>query len=108
MNLHPFSSWQKRRSSFNHDWLKNQFMPALAKWLNLLDNKIEDPDFERAFIASVLPKWEQHREEALRLPRDFEQEMSPRRLFECHPLAHHNVHTKQWRSEEHTSELKSH
>jgi hypothetical protein len=73
--------WQKRRSDFNHDWLKNRFIPALAKWLNLLDDQLEDPDFEHSFVACVLPQWEQHRDEALALPRDFESQMSPRTLL---------------------------
>ena len=73
--------WQKRRSEFNHDWLKNRFIPALAKWLNLLDDRIEDLSFEHTFVETVLPQWEDHREEALALPRDFEQEMSPRTLL---------------------------
>jgi uncharacterized protein with PIN domain len=76
-------TWQQRRSAFNHDWLKNRFLPALAKWLNLLDDLIEDTTTEASFVASVLPQWEGHRDEALALARDFEVEMSPARLFDC-------------------------
>jgi len=74
--------WQRRRVAFNHDWLKNQYMPALAKCLNLLDDRIEDPQFEQVFVTNVLPQWEGHYDEAKQLAQDFEQDMSPRRFVE--------------------------
>jgi hypothetical protein len=74
--------WQHRRATFNHDWLKNQYMPALAKCLNLLDDRVEDSQFEQGFATDVLPQWEAHYEEAIQLSRDFEQDMSPRRIVE--------------------------
>lgn len=88
--------WQKRRSAFNHDWLKNRYMPALAKYLNLLDARLEDQEFEDSFISNILPEWEQHRDEALALALDFEREMSPQRLFESLPLSRCDEGTKQW------------
>jgi hypothetical protein len=88
--------WQKTRSAFNHDWLKNQYMPALGKYLNLIDDHIEDTEFERLFISQVLPEWEDHREEAVALARDFEREMSPRRLFYQSSLMQCDEDTKQW------------
>jgi hypothetical protein len=80
-------AWQKRRSAFNHDWLKNHYLPALAKALNLLADFLEDPVFERAFPETVLPQWQQHRSEAAALLADFEVQMSPRRLLEAGPFA---------------------
>lgn len=95
MTTAPPPTWQQRRSRFNHDWLKNQFMPALAKAINLLDGQIEDPEFERVFALSFLPQWPAHRPELLALLADFEREMSPRRLLEhgrfdcrCSPRHH--------------------
>lgn len=76
------SEWQRRRTDFNHDWLKNQYIPALAKFQNLLDDRIEDPQFEQVFVVDVLPHWKDHYDEANQLPQDFEQEMSPRRFVE--------------------------
>ncbi len=93
------TNWQKRRSQFNHDWLKNQFTTALAKWLNLLDDQIEDNDFEQSFILSVLPKWDSHRDEALAIVHDFEQQMSPQSLFEQEPLSRCDEDTKEWMGE---------
>jgi hypothetical protein len=88
--------WHKRRSEFNHDWLKNRYMPALAKFLNLLDDKVEDEDFERAFVSSIFPEWEAHQEEVMCILRDFESEMSPKTLFCQPPLSKCDEQTKQW------------
>jgi hypothetical protein len=88
--------WQKRRSQFNHDWLKNQYMPALAKNLNLLDDLIEDDEFAQSFVSHVLPAWEKHRGEAIDLAGTFESEMSPRALFASSPLCNCTEETKGW------------
>lgn len=92
-------SWQKRRSEFNHDWLKNKYIPKLGAWINLLDDRIEDSDLEKSYVASILPDWESHQNEALVLPEDFEAEMSPRMLFNELPLSNCNQDTKQWLGE---------
>jgi len=80
MKTHLTSDWQLRRVYFNHDWLKNKYLPALEKCLNLLDARIEDPQFERTFVANLLPQWDRHYDEAVLLPKEFELSMSPRRL----------------------------
>ena len=77
------AAWQKRRSEFNHDWLKNRYIPALAKWLNLLDDLIEDAPAEAGFVASVLPQWEGRSQEGLALAHDFVTAMSPAGLLDC-------------------------
>ncbi len=88
--------WQRRRSELNHDRLKNQFLPALAKWLNLLDDRLEDPAFERSFVRSVLPQWWRLRDEAVALADSCEAEMSPRRLVEAGPLRRAAAPTRAW------------
>jgi hypothetical protein len=93
-NLTPV--WQKRRSRFNHDWLKNQFLPTLARWLNLLDDLIEDPEFERSFIPTFLAEWESQRVEARSLASQFEVEMSPACLLDHPPLARFSEQDKAW------------
>lgn len=91
--------WQKRRSEFNHDWLKNRFMSALASWINLLDDRIEDAALEDSFVTFTLSEWEFHRQEAVALPGDFEREMSPSSLFDLQPLSQCDNNTKQWLGE---------
>lgn len=89
-------SWQKRRSAFSHDWLKNRYLQALGKWMNLLDDQIEDPSFEASFPVLLLPEWEQEGRKAIELARAFETEMSPRCLLEISPLSNSSPSTRRW------------
>jgi hypothetical protein len=70
--------WQRRRRTFNHDWLKNRYLQAIDSFQNVLDGYVEDPDFEVAFFEQHLPEWEEHRAEAHSLAFEFEFSMSPR------------------------------
>ena len=88
--------WQKRRSGFNHDWLKNEFLPALGRCANLLDERIEDEEFEREFPITGLSEWEQHREEAFALAEDFRLAMSPRVLLDRPPLCRIDQEVREW------------
>ena len=89
-------NWQKRRNEFNHDWLKNKYIPILGTWMNLLDAKLEDDDLEKSFLDYILPEWKSKKKEPLALSRDFEIEMSPRILFNDQPLSNCDEDTKQW------------
>ncbi len=80
-------SWQHRRGAFNHDWLKNQFLPALGKLLRVLDGDVEDPDFERDFPDQVLGQWAGRASEAAALARECPEVLSPRTLVEDEPFA---------------------
>jgi hypothetical protein len=88
--------WQKRRAEFNHDFMKNRFLPALARWLNLLDDQLHDPHLEETFLISVLPAWECARRQAVGLVKELEVEMSPARYFDEIPLSRCNVTSKAW------------
>jgi hypothetical protein len=92
------ASWQKRRSDFNHDWLKNRYLPALAKWINILDESVEDPVFEKGFLTSVLPQWAKYGPEARPLAECFDIEMSPSILASSAPLVRHTESSRQWLS----------
>lgn len=74
--------WQQRRSRFNHDWLKNEYLPALSTFLNILDDQIEDDRFERSFVADTFPRWELQHKVVTALIDEFESEMSPRNLLD--------------------------
>lgn len=89
-------AWQRRRTAFNHDWLKNQFVPALGSYQNLLDRQLEGPEFEKDLISQILAEWKEHRQEALSLLADFEEGMSPRRLFDQPPLSRCDEDTRLW------------
>lgn len=90
------TQWQKRRSEFNHDWLKNRYLIALGAWLNLLDGELQDDSLERSFVSQVFPQWEQGAREALEIAEVFELEMSPRCLFGQLPLARCDEETRTW------------
>jgi hypothetical protein len=92
-------SWQKRRSDFNHDWMKNKYIQALGDWHRLLNDEQEDEDLEKKFVSDVLPQWESHSAEAFALPRNFKTEMSPRVLFKKAPLSRCDEDTKKWLGE---------
>lgn len=74
--------WQLRRNEFNHDWLKNQYLPILAKFNNLLKNELEDKKLEKVFIDTVVPQWSGIKQQAILLVEDFESHMSPKALLE--------------------------
>jgi hypothetical protein len=88
--------WQRRRSEFNHDWLQNQYMPALASCLNLLEGRTEDRELEETFVSAVLPQWELYRDEAADLIKEFVGSMSPKNLFYYEPLSNVDEITKGW------------
>jgi hypothetical protein len=89
-------SWGRRRTTFNHDWLQNYFVISLSRFLNLLRNVTEDPEYERTFVPTVLTTWEAERENAKALIEDFEREMSPRQLFQLPPLSRCSEETQRW------------
>jgi hypothetical protein len=89
-------SWQIARSRFNHDWLKNRFLPSLSKFLNILDGKVEDPEFEICFLKRVLPEWQPRLSEGFALATGFGSQMSPRLLFGERPLVGCPVATRTW------------
>ena len=69
--------WQARRSRFNHDWLKNIYLPRLATYLNLVTGKFRDPELVASFRTDVLDEWRAHEVEARDLVKTFAVEMSP-------------------------------
>ncbi len=92
-------SWQKRRGEFNHDWMKNRYLPALGKLQNLLDDFIEDDDFLEFFFEDIFPEWEFYSAEGRVLIERFEIEMSPRSLIDYEPFTILNNETRAWLSE---------
>jgi hypothetical protein len=88
--------WQTSRSRFNHDWLKNRFLPSISKFLNILDEKVEDPEFESCFLKRVLPEWQFRLSEGFVLASSFDSQMSPRLLFGEPPLTCVPAATRRW------------
>src|SRR4051812_27557431 len=90
------NEWQERRSEFNHDWLKNQFLNRLNAFLERL--RSGNPDLEKLlrFVLEDLPEWKSHEPEARWLIESVVREMSPRLFFDQSPLVRCDVGTKGW------------
>lgn len=93
------TTWQERRSDFNHDWLKNKYLNGLTAFIERLQSS--QPDRERLieFLHHRFPSWEARRDQLTWLRDTFEDEMSPRRLFEVLPLNRCDEQTKTWLGE---------
>ena len=87
-------SWQKRRSEFNHDWLKNNYIISLSTVVNILDDKYEDYDYLHMFINNIFQQFEYYKQEAFILPIDFVIEMSPKRYLSAIPFTRLDNDTK--------------
>jgi len=91
-----YSSWQTARGRFNHDWLKNQYIPALESFRNILSGQVQRANPAHDFWEFDLPQWKIHRAEADSLISGFEEAMSPRVLFDEIPLCGCDEETKDW------------
>lgn len=91
-----YIDWQMARGRFNHDWLKNRYLPALESFRNVLCGKVRRVDAGREFWEIDFPQWEAHRGDAADLIRGFEVCMSPRILLDESPLCGCDGETKQW------------
>jgi hypothetical protein len=87
MIAHPETDWQSRRNRFNHDWLKNRFLLALGKLINVLDDRIEDDEFLASFVGGGIKVWEAEYPEVLALIECFSAKMSPKVLFDRPPMS---------------------
>lgn len=90
------SAWQTRRSRFNHDWLKNRFLPALGKYMNIQRELVEDPGFELDFVRQIMPQWPPRSQEAQGLLGTFATEMSPRIVLSEPVFRYLDEPTRQW------------
>jgi hypothetical protein len=87
MIAHPETDWQSRRNRFNHDWLKNRFLLALGKLINVLDDRIEDDEFLASFVGGGIKVWEAEYPQVLSLIASFSAKMSPKVLFDRPPMS---------------------
>ena len=64
--------WQRRRSEFNHDWLKNRYLNNLDGFIANLEMKKPDETRLMRFLDEDLRQWKAKEEEARRLMDSFE------------------------------------
>lgn len=89
-------TWQLKRSEFNHDWLKNQFLNRLNAFLERLRGSKPDAEKLSRFVREHLPEWNAHEPEARWLIDCMESELSPKRFFDQPPLNRCDAETKGW------------
>ncbi|MFM8442779.1 MAG: hypothetical protein ACKN9W_05465 [Methylococcus sp.] len=92
-------SWQQSRSQFNHQWFKNEYFLALDIADHIIDGRIRGDNYLVEMMSIDVPKWREHRQELVVLLKDFEREMSPRRIFDDAPLSHCDTMTNEIFSE---------
>lgn len=88
MRTTELPDWQRRRSEFNHQWLKNKLLSALDCAANVMRGKLKGGDYVGDVVENDIREWERRRVDLDRLLADFESEMSPQALFEILPLSH--------------------
>ena len=88
--------WQRRRSEFNHDWLKNRYLNNLDGFIANLEMKKPDETRLMRFLDEDLRQWKAKEEEARRLMDSFEKEMSPEVLFESGILKRMDPESQAW------------
>jgi hypothetical protein len=81
------SDWQRRRSDFNHQWLKNRLLSALDTADHVIRGRLRGSAYLQELLDVDLPEWQERQKELDMLLEDFETEMSPRRLFDSPPLS---------------------
>jgi hypothetical protein len=96
MTTNPIPLWQKRRSEFNHDWLKNRYLNNLDGFIANLEMKKPDESRLQIFLAEDWIQWQTHREDARQLIASCEKEMSPAVFFETGILKRMNPESQEW------------
>ncbi|MGD2084547.1 MAG: hypothetical protein PVH61_00035 [Candidatus Aminicenantes bacterium] len=90
------ADWQRRRSEFNHDWLKNRYLNNLDGFIANLEMKKTDESRLKTFLAEDWNQWKAHREDARELIASVETEMSPAVLFETGILKRMDSESQEW------------
>jgi hypothetical protein len=89
-------SWQNRRARFNHDWLKNVYLPASGTFLNVLRDVANSAELVEFFVLTLLPQWDARAAEVRQLISDMPDAMSPKTLFDEAPLVRCDQCTRLW------------
>lgn len=86
--------WQRRRSDFNHQWLKNRLLSTLDTVNNVIGGRVRGVGYVQEVMAVDIAEWPSRRTELNALLDDFETDMSPRVLFDYPPLSECEPRTK--------------
>jgi hypothetical protein len=89
-------AWQRRRSAFQHNWLKNVYLKGLHAFVAEISCECPSLPFIDEYLQKDFFAWEAKRAEARWLVDAFEEEMSPGRLLDGYPLNTTGAETRAW------------
>ncbi len=89
-------SWQKSRKRWNHDWLKNRWIPAISAYCRVLAGEVIDDSSTMSIYSRLNDDFLPGCTEVRGIINRFRQEMSPRLLFQFAPLSHCDTETLRW------------
>ncbi len=89
------SRWQIDRGQLNHNWLQNGVIVALNHGVRLATGGVRSSVVRQALEEDIL-RWGERRNEVPGFLDRFENEMSPKELFDRIPLCRCSVTTKSW------------
>jgi len=89
------SSWQTDRGQINHNWLQNGVLVGLHHALNIATGMVRSQN-ARGALSEDVKRWQERQNELPGLLDRFENEMSPKVLFDRFPLCRCSAETKGW------------
>lgn len=89
------TEWERKRSAFNHDWMKNIYLRNLMGALDRLQLAPDSPIIID-YLDSDFSAWEHNRDKVCWLSKNLSESLSPKRLFESRPLSLVSADTRAW------------
>ncbi|MBK6744446.1 MAG: hypothetical protein IPG66_16380 [Hydrogenophilales bacterium] len=74
-------NWNRARSNFNHNWLKNRLIVTLSRTRNVLNGKVHDEAIW-ADLTALLSEWPERMAEAKDIMMSYPDAASPRQSVE--------------------------
>ena len=90
------NKWQIKKASFNHGWLKNEYINIIDGSLNLLCSDPVDEKRIRRFFFEDFLLWEEKRKDVKWLLNHYEAMSSHDRIFNVEPLINMNDQKKEF------------
>jgi hypothetical protein len=89
------SNWQADRGQINHNWLQNGVLVGLHHALNISSGMVRSQNARGSLLEDV-QRWQERRNELPEFLGRFENEMSPKVLFDRIPLCRCSIETRRW------------
>lgn len=89
------TAWQTERGQLNHNWLQNGVLVSLNHALRVVDGKVRSANMHQT-LGEDVARWQERRGDIEALLGRFEDEMSPKALFEHEPLRRCTQQIRLW------------